>query len=185
MKKSLSLLLVLFLAITVFAVTGCTKKNDPTASFKNPKTIKYKTDKGTIELTYDDDGTYEVVKNDPYVTLKNSDGNFRIDMDYSNNTVEGQKKTMDNFAKDTENYKVFKNVSFNGYDGNVMVSKKWATTNVYLNLDKENDIVSNIKVSPVMSSKATEKLESGKKAEDVLYKQAKVQQILKTVKYTK
>ena len=66
-----------------------------------------------------------------------------------------------------------------------MVSKNYTTANVYLYLDKDNDIISNIKVSPVKTSDAEKELNNGKKAEDVLYNQEKVMQILKTVKYVK
>ena len=51
-KKTL-LFLILFIGLTT--ITGCIKRN-PTAKFKNPKTIEYKTDKGSIKLSYDDDG---------------------------------------------------------------------------------------------------------------------------------
>ncbi len=186
MRQCLKTLLVaLILLFGVGSLTGCNKKNDPTAGFKNPKIIEYKTEKGTIQLTYDDDGSYEVTENDPYVILKNADNNFRIDIDYSNNTVKQQETAKENFAKDTKNYTVIKNVELNGYEGYTMVSKNYTTANVYLYLDKDNDIISNIKVSPVKTSDAEKELNNGKKAEDVLYNQEKVMQILKTVKYVK
>lgn len=184
MKKGFkSIFLVIFAVLLL--MTGCNKNDDPNANFKNPKKIEYKTKKGTIQLTYDDDGTYEVTKNDPYVTLRNRDSKFRIDMDYEDSTVEQQEKTIENFGKDTENYTIIKNVNFNGYKGNVMISKKYATANVYLYLDENSDIISNIKVSAIMTSDVTDALDKGKKAEDILYNQEKVQQILKTVKYIK
>ena len=181
MKKSIKVLL-LILVVCAFTLTGCTKKDDPTANFKNPKTIEYKTEKGTTKLTYDDDGSYEVVKNDPYVTLKNADGNFRIDIDYAKNTVKQQETAKENFAK-SSNYTIIDDVKFGNYEGYVQVDNKYTTAIAYLYLDKENDVVSYIKVSPVMTSKATEKLDKGTKPEDVLYNQEKVQQILKTVQY--
>ena len=185
MKRGLKTLLVAFvLLVGIISLTGCNKKNDPTAGFKNPKTIEYKTDKGTIQLTYDDDGGYEVTENDPYVILKNEDDNFRIDIDYSNNTVKQQETSKTNFAKDTTNYTI-KDVEFNNYKGYTMVSKKYATSNIYLYLDKNNDIISNIKVSSLKTSDTEKELNNGKKAEDVLYNLKKVQQILKTLKYVK
>ena len=182
MKKHFKLLLVLVMVATVFVAAGCS--NDPAAKFKNPKTIEYKTEKGTIQLTYDDDGTYEVDKNDPYVVLKNKDANFRIDMDFSNNTVKEQETSKANFKKD-KNYTITDNLKFNGYSGYAMTQNQYTTTNIYLVLDEKNDIVSNIKVSPVMTSTATEELDKGTKPVDVLFNQEKVQQILKTVKYVK
>ena len=182
MKKYMKLLLVVVLAVALVAVTGCDK--DPAASFKNPKTIKYTTDKGTISLTYDDDGSFEVDENDPYVVLKNKGKNFRIDMDFSNSTVKEQETTRDNFKKDKD-YLIIENLEYRGYKGYAMVQKEYTTTNLYLVLDEANDIVSNIKVSPVMTSTATDELEKGKKPEDVLFNQETVQQILKTVKYEK
>ena len=185
MKKYIKLLIVFVLLISLVAVTGCgNKKDDPTADFKNPKTISYKTDKGTIKLTYDDDGTYEVEKNDPYVILRNRDNNFRIDIDYSSNTVKQQNTSKENFKKD-KNYTIIDDLEFNGYKGYAMVQNEYTTTNVYLILDEENDVVSNIKVSPIMTSDATKELDKGTKPEKVLFKQEKVQQILKTVQYEK
>ena len=181
MKKGLKTLLVCALVFTVFVSTGCEK--DPAASFKNPKTIEYKTEKGTTKLTYDDDGTYEEVKSGNYITLKNKDGNFRIDIDYAKSTVEEQEKTKENFSKST-NHTII-DVELNKYKGYVMIDKKYTTAIAYLYLDKENDVVSYIKVSPIMTSNALKELENGTKAEDVLYNQEKVQQILKTVKFEK
>ena len=143
MKRKLLLLLVLFVGI-IF-MTGCSKKNDPTAGFKNLKSIEYKTDKGKITLWYDDDGTYEVVKNDPYVTLKNADGNFRVDIDYSKNTTKSQEISKTNFAKD-KNYTIIDNVKFRDYDGYIMIDNRYATAIAYLYLDKENDII-NVKIN--------------------------------------
>ena len=118
MKKGLKRLVLLFvLLVGVLALTGC--EEDPTKGFKNPKTIEYKTEKGTIQLTYDDDGTYEVETNDPYVVLKNKENNFRIDMDYSNNTVEQQNTSKENFKKD-KNYTITDNLEYRHYKGYAM-----------------------------------------------------------------
>lgn len=179
-----TLLFTLVLFIGIIGITGCNKKNDPTAGFKNPKTIEYKTDKGTTKLTYDDDGTYEVDKNDPYVILKNKDSNFRIDIDYSNNTVKQEEVSKENFKKNSK-YTIIDNLDLNGYKGYAMIQNQYTTANIYLVLDEENDIVSNIKVSPVITSEATKELDKGTKPENVLYNQEKVQQILKTVQYEK
>ena len=176
------LLVALVLFVGLFVITGC--KKDPTAGFKNPKTIEYKTDKGTIKLSYDDDGNYDVEKNDPYVILRYRNKNFRIDIDYSNNTVKQQNTTKENFKKD-KNYTIIDNLDFNGYKGYAMVQNEYTTTNVYLVLDEENDIISNIKVSPIMTSVATKELDKGTKPADVLFNQEIVQQILKTVQYEK
>lgn len=183
-KKFKALLFVLVLFVSVIIVTGCNKKNDPTANFKNPKTIEYKTSKGTTKLTYDDDGSYEVEKNDPYVILRNRDNNFRIDMDYDNSTVKQQETSKENFKKD-KNYTIIDDLNFNGYEGYAMIQNQYTTANIYLILDKENDIVSNIKVSPIMTSEASKELDKGTKPADVLFNQEKVQQILKTVQYEK
>ena len=179
-KKTL-LFLILFIGLTT--ITGCIKRN-PTAKFKNPKTIEYKTDKGSIKLSYDDDGTYEVYKNIPYIVLKNKDSNFRIDIDYSNNTIKQQEESKKLFKKNSK-YLIIDNIKFNGYKGYAMVQKQYTTTNIYLVLDKKNNIISNIKVSPVITSNAIKELNKKTKPEDVLYKQEKVQQILKTIQYKK
>lgn len=178
MKKYIKILSILVLFAAIFVVTGC-NNNDPTKDFKNPKTIEYKTDKGTMKLTYDDDGTYEVVKNDPYVTLKNKDANFRIDMDYSSNTVKQQETAKENFKKD-KNYTIIDNLKYRDYEGYAMIQNEYGTANVYLTLDKDNDIISNIKVSAVITKDF-----GSKKPEDVYFNQEKVQQILKTVQYEK
>lgn len=181
-KITKSLLFTLILFIGVLTITGC--KKDPTANFKNPKTIEYTTSKGTIKLTYDDDGSYTVDKNDPYVILKNKEKNFRIDIDYSNSTVKQQETTKENFKKDKD-YKIIDDLEYNGYKGYVMIQKEYTTANLYLVLDEENDIVSNIKVSPVMTSEAIKELDKGTKPEDVLFNQSTVQEILNTVQYEK
>ena len=182
MKKNLKALIALVLVFTVFVCTGCEK--DPASSFKNPKTIEYKTEKGTTKLTYDDDGTYEEEKSGNYVILRNRDNNFRIDIDYAKNTVKQQESAKENFAKNS-NYTIIDNVEFNKYKGYIMIDNRYTTAIAYLYLDKENDVVSYIKVSPIKSTDAMKEVENGKKAEEVLYNQEKVQQILKTVKYEK
>lgn len=181
-KKFKALIFILVLFVGVITITGC--KKDPTAGFKNPKTIQYKTSKGTLKLTYDDDGTYNVEKNDPYVILRNRDNNFRIDMDYDNSTVKEQQTTKENFKKNKD-YIIIDDLELNGYKGFAMIQKEYTTTNIYLVLDEKNDIISNIKVSPVITSDATDKLKKGTKPEDVVFNQEKVQQILKTVQYEK
>jgi len=183
MNKRFKLLAVLLLFVGLFVITGC-KNDDPTKNFKNPKSISYTTTKGTIKLTYDDDGTYEVVKNDPYVTLKNKDENFRVDIDYNNNTIEQIKKTKEAWKKD-KRYTIIDNVKYGIYEGFVQIDNTYATAILYLYLDEESDVLSYIKVSPVMSSPAEEEIKNGKKPEDVFYNNEKVQQILKTVQYDK
>lgn len=184
MKKSLKTLLLVVLVGTILTATGCNKKDETTANFKNPKTIQYKTEKGTIKLTYDDGGNYEVIKNSPYVILKNSSNNFRIDTDFSKNTVKEQEKSKETFSK-IKNYKILDNIKFGEYEGYIQIDNKFATAIVYLYLDKEKDVISYIKINPVNTNDAIKEIDSGKKAEDVLYKQEKVQQILKTIKYEK
>lgn len=184
MKKYIKVLSILVLFATIFVVTGCEKKDDPTKDFKNPKTIEYKTDKGTLKLTYDDNGEYEVTNNDPYVTLRNTKEGYRIDMDYSNNTVEQQNKSKGYFEKDSK-YTIVDNVKFRDYEGYTQIENTYGTANVYLTLDKDNDVVSNIKVSGIRSSEVADKISEGTKPEDALYNLESVQQILKTVQYEK
>lgn len=181
MKKYFGLLFVLVIAISLVAVTGCNAKvtvKGGIADFKNPKSIKYKTDKGTMKLTYDDDGTYEVVENDPYVTLKNKDGNFRIDMDYSSNTIKQQEQSKNNFKKD-KNYTIIDDLEYNGYKGYAMIQNEYGTANIYLTLDEKNEVISNIKVSAV----TTEEIKG--KPEDAYFNNKKVQKTLKTLEYKK
>ena len=183
MKRFKTLLLILVLFVGLITVTGCDKLKNPAAGFKNPRSITYKSEKGTLKLTYDDDGTYEVIKNDPHETLKNKNANFRIDMEFSNNTLKQQETAKANFKKD-KRYTII-DVEFNGYKGYAMVQNEFTTTNIYLTLDEKSEVISNIKVSPVMTNDAVKKLDSGTKPEDVLFNQEKVQKILKTVQYEK
>lgn len=182
--KKLNLLLITVLLVGLVAITGCDKKNDPTKDFKNPKTITVDTNKGITKITYDDDGTYEEDESGDEKILKNSDGNFRFSFEYQDLTSKEADNRKNNFSKD-KNYKVLSDVEFNGYKGFVIVDKTWATSQVYLYLDEENDVIFLAKVSPTKSNETAEALKTAKNPEDVLYNLDKVQQTLKTITYSK
>ena len=180
MKNSFKLLLILLVSVLIIA--GCEK--NPTASFKNPKEIEYNTDKGSIILTYDDNGNYEEETSGYYKILKNRKENFRIDMDYAKSTVKQQKTAMKNFDK-LDRYTVIKDVKFGKYSGDVLIDDKYTTAILYLYFDKKNNIISYIKISPLRTNDAMKEIEKGSKAENVLYNKEEVQKILKTIKYVK
>ena len=57
MKKLLKSLFILTIIIVISS--GCEKKDPLLKNFENPKTIEFESDKGKVELSYDDDGNYE------------------------------------------------------------------------------------------------------------------------------
>ena len=179
--KKINLLLVAILFVGLFAFTGC--KEDPTKDFKNPKTITVEK-KGTTKITYDDDGTYEEDTSYDAKVLKNKEKDFRLYFEYADLTTKDAKTRMENFSKD-KNYKVIKDVEFNGYKGFVLIQKEYGTTQVYLYLDEANDVVFTIQISPMNSSDYENGLKDGTNPEDALYKKDKVQEILKTITYEK
>ena len=193
MKKSATkIIFAIVLVVGIFTLTGCgkkkaeTKKEETKASskFKNPKAIKLESDKGTVEVTYEDDGSIEESSAGSDQILKNADQNFRIFFEYGKKDVESQEKQKENYKK-SESYDVIEDVKFGGYEGFAAVDKKYGTTQVFLYLDKENNVILVAKVSPVQSAKAAEAVESAKSAADVLYNLDDVQEILETITYKK
>ena len=180
--KKINLLLVAILFVGVFALTGC--KKDPTKDFKNPKTITVETKKGTTKITYDDDGTYEEDESYDAKVLKNKDNDFRLYFEYADLTTKDAKTRLENFSKD-KNYKIIKDVEFNGYKGFALTQKTYGSTQVYLYLDEAKDVVFVIQISPMNSSDYEKGIKEGTNPEDALYKKEKVQQILKTITYEK
>lgn len=180
--KKFNILLVAIFLVGILSLTGC--KNDPTKDFKNPKTISLKTSKGTTNISYDDDGSYEEAESTDSKILKNSDNNFRITFEYKDLTVKDAKTRESNFKKD-KNYKVISDVEFNGYKGFVLVDKRYASSQVYLYLDEEKNVVLSAQVSPMKTTETEEELKKASNPEDVLYNKKQVQQILKTITYTK
>ena len=178
--KKLNLLLVAVMLVGVLIFTGC-GKDDPTKDFKNPKTITlFETKQGTVKVSYDDDGTYEEdLKGDTKV-LKSSENEFRLAFEIAKKTA---KETDDSegYAKKDDRNKVISDLNFNGYEAYAVVNKEFTSTYMYVYLDKENDVIMKVQISPIMTSVALKELESGKKPEDVLFYKEKVQQILNTI----
>ena len=179
MKKNIKIILSVFVLLAgLFVVTGCEK--DPTKDFKNPKTIILKGDKGTLEVTYDDDGTYE---ENNYAAgggkiLRNSDKNFRFGIEFVNKTIKEMEQTKENLGKDKTREVI--DVEYRKNKGFVAIDQTWGTADVYLYVDEANDVIVNLRVSPNTS----EKMKSAKEAKELIYGQETVQQILRTVKYT-
>lgn len=169
---------IFILVLYLLLVTGCDNKSN----FKNPKVIEYKSDKGSIQLTYDNDGKYREETSGDYKILLNKDNNFRIDMYFMNNTTKKQQEESKKSFSKSSKYTII-DVNIGGYDGYALIDNKYTTAIVYLYLDK--DVISYIKISPIKTIEAIKELEKGKKSEDVLYNQKKIQSILKTIKYTK
>ncbi len=178
MKRKILKIFVLFIGLVL--ITGCNKNNEKN-NFKNPKTIFYEDIQGKIQLTYEDDGTFTYSKSEN--TLKNEKENFRISLSFGTNTIEDQEKIKEKTSKDA--YDIIDKVKFNGYEGYVAIDKKYATATVILYIDKKEDTVILIKVSPMQSLKAQEKINKGKKPKEVIYQLDNVQKILNTVKYEK
>ncbi len=179
--KKLSLLVVLLLVFGVFVV-GCDE--DPTKNFKNPKEIKLKGDKGTTVVTYDDDGNYELQTYGNGKILLNSDENFRIDFEYTTDTLKQVNDKVKNFKKD-KNWKVVENLKFRGYKAFSLVNKTYATAETYIYLDEDNEVILKAKISPTKTLETEKEIKKTKNIEDVLLNKDKVQQTLKTIKYTK
>ena len=182
MKKVLNYALILVLFVGVLFVTGC-NNDDPTKDFKNPKVLTIKGDKGSVEVTYDDDKKYEEQESSDEMILKSSDYNMRISFAFSSDTIKDLKTRRDNFSKDSK-YEVIKEVEFRGNKGYVIIDKTYATAQVYLFLDETKDVAFVAKVSD-MSPSTTEKLIESKGAKDALYNTEKVQEVLSTIKYIK
>ena len=181
MKRILSYALILVLSIGVLFVTGC--EEDPTKDFKNPKVITVSSDKGSVEVTYDDDGGYEIDESGDEKILKNKDNNFRFSFEFVSDSIKDLKTRRDNFSKDSK-YEVISDVEFRGNKGYVIIDKTYATAQVYLFLDESNDVAFLAKISDMSTSKTEEDIKS-KGAKDAIYNTEKVQQILKTIKYIK
>ncbi len=179
MKKNIKIILAVFvLLVGLFAVTGCEK--DPTKGFKNPKTITLKGKKGTLEVTYDDDGSYEEsdYSSGDGKILKNADKNFRFGIEFLNKTVKELEQTKGYLKKDSKREVL--DVEYRKYKGFVAIDQDWGTADVYLYLDEENDVTVNLRVSPNRS----ERVKNAKEAKDLIFGQETVQEILRTVKYT-
>ena len=180
--KKLSVLFIAILLVGVLTITGC--KKDPTKDFKHPKTITVETKKGKTEITYDDNGNYEEDESMGAKILKNQKDDFRLYFEYADLTTKDAKTRLENFSKD-KNYKIIKEVEFNGYKGFALIQKTYGTTQVYLYLDEANDVVFVVQVSPMNSSDYENGIKEGTNPADALYNKTKVQQILKTITYTK
>ena len=178
--KKLNILLIAALVLGVFALTGC--KEDPTKNFKNPKEIKVKSSKGETVITYDDDGNYETETYGDEKLLKNSEDDFRITFRYATDTLKQVKDKETNFKKD-KNWKVISDLEFNGYKGFALISKSNASAEVYVILDEDSEAVLRVNVSHVKSHDYDKEIKND--PAELLYNKEKVQQTLKTVKYSK
>ena len=179
--KKINLFLVAVLVLGVFALTGC--KEDPTKNFKNPKEITIKSSKkGETIVTYDDDGNYEVETYGDEKLLKNSEADFRITFRYATDTLKQVKDKETNFKKD-KNWKVVSDLEYNGYKAFALISKTNASAEVYVFLDEDNEAVLRVNVSHMKSHDYDKEIK--KDPAKLLFDKEKVQQTLKTVKYSK
>ena len=178
MKKILKTLFILTIIIVISA--GCEKKDPLLKNFKNPKTIEFESDKGKIEISYDDDGNYEeqdYTSEKPGKILKNKEENFRIALEFYEQSSKELDKTK-NLLEQANSRKIF-DVEFRGIKGFASISKQDGTTDIFLYAYHKNDIIINIRISSLEKREITEN-----NVEDILYNNEKVQQILKTIKYS-
>ena len=194
MRNAKKVLLTLVLVAFVFTAAGCGSKKDDSkaesntaskSSFKNGKeVVATKGDKGTVKVTYENDGSFEESTAGDSIVLRNPDGNFRMYFEFTTRNIATLEKLIESYKK-SDSWVVTEDLKFGGYKGFAFTGANTGTTEVYLIIDKEKEIVLDAKVSPVMTSKATEAIKGGTKAVDVLYGQDKVQQVLKSITYTK
>ena len=181
MKRTFKYFTLALLVVFVFIITGC-NSDDPTSNFKNPKDLSITKNKTEVSITYDDDGTYRVNKvNKSDKVLISSKKEFRIELMYGTQNVKQQKKYK-KYAANDKNYNVIDNVEYGKYKGYVSISRKYATADLFLYLDKNT--VTNIRISTTKSSKVEKALKT-KEAQDVLYNRQEIQDILNTIKYKK
>ncbi len=175
MKKTI---IALFIITTI--ISGCSKKDPLLKNLENPKTIELETEKGKIEISYDDDGNYEeqdYTSEKKGKILKNKEENFRIALEFYEQTNKELEKTK-NLLEQANSRKIF-DVEFRKINGFASISKE-GTTDLFLYADKKNNIIINIRISQLDNKEITEQ-----NVEDILFNNEKIQQILSTIKYTK
>ena len=181
-NKKIIGLLFLLLGV-VFFVTGCEEK-DPSKHFKNPVTVSTEENEKVVELTYDDDGTYEVsdFSNDEKgKIIKCEEINSRLSFNLQQES-EKRLKTLRKNQEKLKNKKVI-DVKYGKLNGFASIDLIQGNTDIYLYTGDEKTTIK-IAVSPINVLQSTKEIKGGTEAQDVLYNQKKIQQTLKTIKYT-
>ena len=178
----MKLLRIIVVIIIVFSLVGC--KKNPASSFKNPKSIKLNTDTGSIKVTYDNDKTFTEQTINEKKILRNDSSNFYMIISFADKKTSDVERLKQNYKR-AKIYEVIDNIEYNGYKGFAIVDKKYTTTQVYLYINKNKNIIGKIKISPININKAMAKLKKTDSAKKVTYEQKEVQDILNTIRYSK
>ena len=181
-KNGIKILVLLVLALSL---TGCFGK------MKNPKTVDVIKGTNKMEITFPDNKDNELMTVGSTQIIKNAKLNYKIICSFENRTIKEQNEQRKRLEKG--NSTIIKDVNFNGYKGYAQISKITGSSQIYLYVNKKDDVVFSAKLSSVdldkrineLLDKKTGQLKKGKKAEDALFNVKEVQEILKTVKYSK
>ena len=181
-KNGIKILVLLVLSLSL---TGCFGR------MKNPKTVEVIKGANKMEVTYPDNKDNELMTVGNTQIIKNAKLNYKIICGFENRTIKEQNEQRKRLEKG--NSTIIKDVNFNGYKGYAQISKITGSSQVYLYVNKKDDVVFSAKLSSVdldmriseLLDKKTGQIKKGKKAEDSLYNIKEVQEILKTVKYSK
>ena len=169
-KKNIIILILLI--VPIILLTGCDKL------VHNPRTIKVKTDKGNATLVYDDSRQFQLNSLANNYFLQNSALNFTMFISNYTGKQEDHEKQKKEFAEDKDS-KYLEKVKINKYTGYGRVNKKTAATELYIYLDKKNNIVLCIKINATDGKK----LKKQKNIEDTFLKKKEIKEILDTLKY--
>jgi len=180
MKKIAKSILIIVLFVGVFLVTGCGKKETP--KFDNPKTVTIEGEKGKVEVTYEDNGTFEFNDGEEKI-LKNTEGNYAFTFSFSPNTIAKQEKLKERNAK-ADGFTV-EDVTYNGYKGYAVINETQAITQVVLYTDVLNEVIFIAKAKPINNTNARNTIKNGANPKDVIYNREEVQNMLNSIKYVK
>ena len=167
MKK----IIILLLIITII-ITGCEKKES--YKINNPTDDYIVTDKGNIKYTYDNNKFTTITLGDNRL-IKNEKDNYKVYLERSTNNVVRQEIDKVSYVSRTE-YSL-KEIKIKDYSGYVQYGKKTTVANIYLYINKEEDIVLNINITEIKNS--------NKKNGEDLYNNYDIQAILNSIEFKK
>lgn len=171
MKKSYVLLFILLVSVTL--LSGCDRL------VKNPRTISVKTDKGVATITYDDNRQYQLNGLANNYFLQNNALNFSMFISNYTGKKDEQDKLKKEFKEDKDS-KYLEKVKINKYSGFGRINKKTGATDLYIYLDKKNNIILCIKINATDTKKIKK---DEKKPENMVYNKEEIKEILNTLKY--